>query len=126
MFASLRGLLATALGLLQTRAELLALELEEEKIRLLGLLGYGAAALLLLNAGLVFVAIFLTVLFWDGYRLLALGLFALLFLGAGGAAFAAAWRCTRGRERMFAASLDELAKDRAALRGEAVDAGKRA
>lgn len=118
LFASLRGLLDTALGLLKTRAELLAVELEEEKLRLLGLLGYGAAALLLLSAGLVFLAIFLTVLFWDGYRLLALGSFAAIFLAAGGVALFVARRHANAGGRLFAASLAELARDRAALKGE--------
>ena len=115
MFASLRVLLHSGLGLVRTRLELFGIELEEEKLRVLSLLGYGAAALLLLSAGLVFLAIFFTVLFWDEHRLLALGLFAAVFLSAGGLALYVAWRHANAKGRLFSASLAELAKDRAAL-----------
>ncbi len=120
LFASLRMLFDSGLGLAKTRLELLGVELEEEKLRILSILGYGAAALLLLGFGLVFFAIFLTVLFWDGYRLLALGLFSALFLGSGGIALSLAWRNGTAGSKLFAASLAELAKDRAALRGDEI------
>ena len=116
-FASLRGLLDTALGLLQTRLELLVTEFEEEKLRVLGLLGYGAAALVLLCTGIVFLALLLTVLFWESHRLLVLGCFTALFLAGGGIALFLAWRCAQARTRLFSASLAELTADRAALAG---------
>lgn len=115
LFASLRGLFSTGLGLVQTRLELLATELEEEKLRLLGLLGYGAAAFLLLGAGIVFLAIFLTVLFWDSNRLLVLGGFTAAFLICGGISLFMAWQCAHAKTRLFSSSLAELAEDRAAL-----------
>jgi len=114
LFASLRGLLATGLGILQTRLELLAVELQEERARLLGLAGFGAVALIFLSAGLVFLAILLTVLLWEGNRLLVLGIFSALFLGGGSVALAVALRYARAPSRLFAASLAELQKDRAA------------
>ena len=118
LFASLRALLDSGLGLVKTRLELLVVELEEEKLRIFSMLGYGAAALLLLSAGLVFLAIFLTVLLWDSNRLLVLGLFSAIFLGAGGLALYAAWRQSQANGRLFSASFAELAKDRDKLRGE--------
>jgi len=117
LFASLRGLLNTAIGLLATRLELLATEFEEEKLRLLGLVGYGAAAMLLLGTGMVFLALFLTVLFWESNRLLVLGIFTAVFLVSGGIALFMAWRCAQAQERLFSSSLAELAEDRAALAG---------
>jgi len=117
LFASLRGLLATAVGLLHTRLELLAAELQEEKIRLASLLAYGAAAVLLLCFGAVFLALFLTVLFWDSNRLLVLGLSSLLLLGGGAFALAMAMTLARRGSRLFSASLAELGRDRAALDG---------
>ena len=118
LFASLRGLFSTGLGLLQTRLELIATELEEEKLRFLGLLGYGAAAFLLLGAGIIFLAIFLTVLFWDTNRLLVLGGCTAAFLICGGIALLMAWRCAHAKTRLFATSLAELAEDRATLAGQ--------
>jgi uncharacterized membrane protein YqjE len=117
LFASLRGLVATGVEIVHTRLELLATELQEEKARLLGLVAFGAAALILLAAGLVFLAVFLTVLLWDNNRLLALGVFSALFLGAGAVSLLVAMRHARSRSPLFAASLAELAKDRAAAEG---------
>lgn len=114
--ARLRGLADTALGIVQTRLELLATEVAEEKVRLGGLLAYGVAALFFLGFGLVLLALFLTVLLWDSQRLLALGIFAALFLFIGLAAGLAALRLARQGSRLFGASLGELAQDREALR----------
>lgn len=115
LLASLRNLLAHGLSIAQVRLELFLTELEEEKSRLLKLLAFGAAALLLLAAGLVFLAVFITVLLWDEHRLLALGLFSLFFLGSGAIALILATGQARRKTRPLAASLDELAKDQAAL-----------
>lgn len=111
LYASLRGLVATGVAILRTRLELLSTELQEEKARLLGLLAYGAAALILLAAGIVFLAVFFTVLLWDSNRLLVLGVFAALFLGAGAVALTVALRLARAESRLFAASIAELAQD---------------
>jgi uncharacterized membrane protein YqjE len=121
LYASLRGLLAAGVAIVHTRLELLGIELQEEKARLLGLLAFGAAALVFLAAGLVFLAVFLTVLLWDSDRLLVLGIFASLFLASGAVALALALRHARAPSQLFAASLAELAQDRAAAEGEAIE-----
>ncbi|GAB2180900.1 hypothetical protein DLREEDagrD3_11230 [Denitratisoma sp. agr-D3] len=113
--ASLRNFLAHGLELAQVRLELALTELEEEKNRLLKLLAWGAAAVLLLVIGLVFLAVFLTVLWWDEHRLLALGLSTLFFLGGGVAVLAIVSAHARRREPPLAATLDELREDRASL-----------
>ena len=118
LFASLRGLIATAVELLRTRFEILATELEEEKLRLIRVLVYGAAAIFLLSFGVVFLAIFLTVLFWDSNRLLVIGGFTAAFLFFGLGALLLARRQIRGGSRLFAASLAELAQDCRALQGK--------
>lgn len=113
LLTSFRSFLAHGLELLQVRAELLATELEEEKTRLLSLLAYGAAAFFLLGAGMVFLAMFLTVLFWDDHRLLTIGILTLIFLIGGAIALFLALRTARANQRLFAGSLAELAQDRA-------------
>ena len=115
---STRTLFDTALGLLQTRIELLVTEIEEEKARLINLAVFGVAAFVLLCLGLVFLAITVTVLLWDSNRLLVLGLLSTAFLTGGGIALFLAIRNARPRERLFSASVAELKKDRATLRGE--------
>lgn len=113
LFASLRGLAATGLTLLQTRLELLAVEIQEEKARTVGLIAYSIATVLLLGAGAIFLAVFVTVLLWDSNRLLALGIFATLFLGGGLICLFSARRLAATPSSLFVASLAELAKDRA-------------
>jgi uncharacterized membrane protein YqjE len=116
LYASVKGLLGTSLTLLQTRLQLLATELEEERQRVLAFLLWGAVAVLALGAGLVFLAVFLTVLLWDSNRLLALGVFSAVFLGLGGVAVYLACKLGRSPSGLFASSLAELSSDRAALR----------
>jgi len=114
LFASLRGLAATGLALLQTRLELLAVEVQEEKARTVSLIAYSIATVLLLGAGAIFLAVFVTVLLWDSNRLLALGVFAALFLGGGVLCLLAVRRLAATPSTLFVGSLAELAKDRAA------------
>ena len=115
LFASTRGLLGTGVTLLHNRLQLLGVELAEERVRLVSMLAYGGAAFLCLAAGLVFLAVFLTVLMWENNRLLALGVFSALFLGAGIASAALAMSLARSGSKLFSASLAELRKDRDAL-----------
>jgi uncharacterized membrane protein YqjE len=116
--SSLRRLAGTVVAILQTRLELLSTEVEEEKVRLAGMLGYALAAFFFLGFGVILLALFLTVLLWDTRRLLALGISTGVFLVCGLVAAVAAMRRARAGSTMFAASLAELARDREALREE--------
>jgi uncharacterized membrane protein YqjE len=114
LLASLRKLAATVVGTLQTRFELIATEIDEERLRILELLLLGSAALFLLMLGVLLLTLFVVVLFWDSYRVpVILGL-AVTFLGAG-AALAVAARGKARRSRAFSATLSELSKDRKEL-----------
>lgn len=113
---SLRGFSASLVEFLSVRLELVSVEAREEVLRLGELLLFGAIAVILLGLGLTFLAILLTVLLWDNHRLLALAVFAAVFLTLGAvAAFAARARLARG-SRLFEASLAELDRDRQSLR----------
>lgn len=114
--ASVRGLAATLLELLQVRLELLSVEAQEEVLRVAGLLAYGAIAITCLSLGLGFLAMLITVALWDGQRLLALAVFATLFLVLGLLALWQARARVRAGSRLFAASIDELQRDREALK----------
>jgi uncharacterized membrane protein YqjE len=115
LFASSKGLLGTGVKLLHNRLELLGVELAEERVRVISMLAYGAAAFVCIAAGLIFLAMLLTVMLWDSNRLLALGVFAALFIGVGGVCLALAMGQARAGSRLFSASLAELRKDRDAL-----------
>ena len=113
---SLHGIVDAGLQTAQTRLELLAVELQEEKLRLTGLALNTVVAGLLLGFGLVFLMVFLTVLFWEEHRLLALGISTAVCIGGGLIAASNAARAFRSGTKLFSASLAELARDRAALR----------
>jgi uncharacterized membrane protein YqjE len=109
------GLLATLLGMLHTRLELAGIELGEEIGRLLMMLA-AAAALLMFACLALLVASLLVVFAFDGNaRLIAMGLLA---LGYALIAAGLGWylrQTVLNRPPMFAATLAELARDRAAL-----------
>lgn len=115
LFSSLRQLLGTAVATLQVRLALLSNEIEQEKLRLFDGLLWAGLALMLLALGTLLLAAFVVVLFWDNYRLQALGILALLLLGAG------AWLLSLARDRLrstgglFSTSVRELGRDRAGL-----------
>lgn len=115
ILSSLRGFATTSAALLRVRLGLLKVEAEEEAGRLLGLLLWGVAAVLLGIVGLAFFAVLLTVLWWEGHRLLALAVFSTAFLGSAAFAIANALRLARQGSLLFAASLAELRRDEAAL-----------
>jgi len=111
VLGAVRRLLGTVLALAQTRLELLSLELRHEELRLFDALVLGVAACVLLGAGAVLLAIFITALFWQEHRLLTLIVLTVVFVGAGtGALLLARRRLQHGVP--FRASLAELAADR--------------
>lgn len=115
LFASLRRLLGTALEVAQVRLELFSTEVELEKRRLFDGLLWAVIALLVLGVGLVLLCGFIILLFWDGYRLAALGLMTLLFLVGGCLLLREARQRLRSPHGMFNASVTELARDRSGL-----------
>jgi uncharacterized membrane protein YqjE len=111
LFASLRQLLATVLEIAQVRLEILGNELEQEKLRISGALMLAAIGLMLLSVGTVLLCGFVLMLFEQGYRLAALGLLTVAFLGGGVVVLFACSRRLSTPGGMFAASLAEIAKD---------------
>ncbi len=115
---SLRGLLDAGLHTVQTRLELLTVEAQEEKLRIISLLLNAIFAAIFLGFGIVFLALFLTVLLWDEHRLAALGVATAFLTGAGLFAARNAAREFRRGSGLFSGSLAELTRDRDSLRRE--------
>jgi uncharacterized membrane protein YqjE len=111
IFASLRRLLATALEIAQVRLALLGTEVELEKQRLFEGLLWGALALLAIGVGLVALCGFIVLLFWDGYRLAALGVITFVFLAAGVMLLRESKRRLHTPGGMFNVNLSELQRD---------------
>lgn len=118
LMASLRRLVANTTVILGTRLELLANELEEEKLRLARMFLLGALATLFASLAVLMLTVLVVVLFWDSHRELVLSALAGLF---GVLAFFTA-RALRAEaqagSQLFSASLAELKKDRRRLTEE--------
>jgi uncharacterized membrane protein YqjE len=118
LFAALRQLLHSAAQLALLRLDLLATDLELEKLRLVDVAVRALLGLMFIGLGLVLLIGFVLLLMWDSYRLAAAGVLTLLFLGGGGLLLQAAKRRLNDGEPMLAATRAEFARDQAALRDE--------
>ncbi|RCS57513.1 phage holin family protein [Parvibium lacunae] len=115
LLASVRQLGATVLALLQTRIELLAVELAEEKERLLSVFLLAFLAALFLGLGVLVVTAVVAVWLLRSYGFTATLWMAALYLLIG---IALAWRVKRRvaeHPPLFSTSLAELNKDREAI-----------
>jgi uncharacterized membrane protein YqjE len=115
LFTSARRLFATVLEIVQVRLELVATELELEKLRLFEAMLLAAAALFGLGIGVMLLCALLVLLVGEGYRLHALAALAALFIGGSLWGLRAARAKLRGPGTLFDASVTELARDRAEL-----------
>lgn len=115
LFAALKGASATLVGIFRTRLELLAIEVEEERIRLSSLAVRAIVAIFLLGLGIVLAVATLAVLFWE-QRVFVFGLFALLTVLAGLVTLGQCISALQRPSSLFRSSLAELDKDLATLR----------
>ena len=113
---SIKHLAQTLLGAAQTRLEILATEIEEERVRLEQLLLYALAAAFCLGLGIVLCVALVVLYYWDTHRLAAVGILAAVFLGAGVVLGLILRSQAKSRPKPFAITRSELAKDRAMLR----------
>jgi uncharacterized membrane protein YqjE len=117
LVGSVRALLAHALALLLTRSELAALELADARDRAVRWLALALVAAVLLLAALVTVSVWVAAIFWDGPRVLAVGLLAVGYAVAGAVAFSILRREVAAAPPILSETRAELEKDRDALRG---------
>lgn len=115
LFAALKNMIASLLAIGKTRAELLVVELEEEKIRLMSLWSKAIGAAFLLAVGVIMAVFSLALLFWE-QRVLVFGLFALVFIGGGLLLVFSLKRQTTRPSKLFRSSLAELEADIEQLR----------
>ena len=113
---SIKHLAQTLLGAAQTRLEILATEIEEERARLEQMLLVALAAAFCVVMGVVLCVALIVIYYWDTHRLAAVGILAAVFLGAGVVLGLILRDQARSRPKPFAITRGELAKDRAMLR----------
>jgi len=102
---------ATLVAMVGTRLELAALEFQDDARRLLGHLAWTLLAVFLAASALLLAALFVIALFWDTYRLQAVGGMAVLF-GALAAIIVLKVRASVNAEApLLSATLAELRND---------------
>lgn len=115
LFSSVSTLLASVLGIAQTRLALLANEVEEQKIHLLSVFFCGVLLLFFFVMGLILSTLFIIGYFWQAYGLLVLAMVAAGYLGIALVFAIVVTVQIRNRPKAFAISLAELSKDRTTL-----------
>ncbi|AJK45215.1 phage holin family protein [Burkholderia plantarii] len=114
----LRRLLGSVFALLQTRLELVGIELAEEKERLIGVLFLGLAAMMLATMALISLTVLVAIAFWDTYRWQSLAVITAVYaIGSIGCGLKARMGL-REAPSVFEATLHELEKDRELFRGK--------
>jgi uncharacterized membrane protein YqjE len=109
--AALGRIGATLVAMVHTRLELAAVEVQEEARRLLGYLVWSLLAVLLAAGAIMLAALFVILLFWDSYRLLAVGGMAGLFALAGYIIAMKVRASLAARPPLFEATRNELRND---------------
>lgn len=115
LLGSAKRLLSTLIGVVATRLELLADEWQEERLRWLQMFFFASFAAFCFCMGVMLLAFFLVVLFWDEHRLAVLASLSFVFFVSGG------WLVVKLKSKwllgskLFSVSLAELTKDRKAL-----------
>jgi uncharacterized membrane protein YqjE len=115
LIASLRRAGSTLVAIAQTRLELLSTEVEEERARLGSILLQGYVTIGCLSVGVLLATLAFVLAYWDQNPVVAVAVPALIFCAAGVWSLLRLRALLRQKPRLFAASIDELAKDRAAL-----------
>ena len=115
LFHSVAQLLATAVGIAQTRLELLSTELQEEVHRVAEIMLWAAVALLAAGVGLFLSALLVIFVFWDTHRVVASIAVTSVFFAIAATAGLVLRAKVRSKPPLLDATLAELKHDRASL-----------
>jgi uncharacterized membrane protein YqjE len=107
---------AGALAMLRTRIELASVEFAEARERIKDMVLLAAVGIVLGLFALLFASLFVIAYFWDSYRLAAVGGVTLFYIAIAVLVFARLRKISRDAPAPFAATLEELEHDVAALR----------
>ena len=116
VLASLRSLIAGVIALTHTRLQLLASDLEEQRLRALEMIVLGAIAFFCGAVGVLLVSAWIVIALWDQYRLLTLGILAAAYFVGCVVALVRLKSKMLARPPLFASSLAELHRDEELLR----------
>ncbi len=112
LLASVSAMAATLAATAGTRLELLALDVEEERLHFFSVLAWTLAAAFCLGLAILLATAAVIVAYWFTHRLLVLTSLAILFLVAALVAGAYARHRSRSKPALFASSREQLDEDR--------------
>jgi uncharacterized membrane protein YqjE len=115
LMESLKRLASTLTSIVSTRLELLANELQEERLWLTQMSLYALFTIFCFGMALLLLTIFIVVLFWDANRLAVLGGLSILFIVLGTLMANILRVKAKSRPKLFSASIAEFSKDREQL-----------
>src|SRR3954464_9027703 len=118
LLGSIRGFADGLLGSAHDRLELLAVELHEEKQRLIQVFIWISAIVFLAMLAMVFVSFALVVLLWETARMWVVGGLAVAYIGGLVGTVIAFRSYLKRQPKPFAATLSELKHDRECIRAE--------
>ncbi len=119
--SSLKEAAALLSSMVHTRLDLLVAELDEERERLRQTVLLTLLMFCGISLGFILLTVFLVALFLVQGWLVALGVLSLVYLGTGIGAAAKLRQNIRNRPKLFAATLDELGKDRDLFQGDRLE-----
>ncbi len=109
-------IITTIVAMAGTRLELAAVEFQEDARRLLGHLAWTLLAVFLAAGALLLAALFVIAIFWDSYRLQAVGGMAVLFGALAGIILMKVRASMNAQAPLLSATLAELRNDMDYLR----------
>jgi uncharacterized membrane protein YqjE len=118
LLGHLRGFADGLIGSAHDRLELLAVELHEEKYRLIQIFIWISAIVFLAMLAMVFVSMAVVVLFWETARIAVVCSLAGAYVAAAIAVGLGFKRYLKRQPKPFAATLGELRQDRECIQAE--------
>jgi len=115
---SLRAFGGGLIASLQDRVQLLSVELQEEKFRLIQIFIWISAAVFAGVMAITFASLTLVFFFWDSARLVVLGGLTLFYAGLATIIVIAFRRYLKRQPQPFASTIEELQEDAECIRKE--------
>jgi uncharacterized membrane protein YqjE len=115
IIGSIRRLADGLMATVQDRLELVAVELEEEKLRLIQVFIWINLAFFTGMLAVTFLSLTVVVLFWERARLAVVGGLATCYVIVCAAVVAALYRRITSQPRLFDATRQEIARDRTCI-----------
>jgi len=115
LLASIKSLAATGASIAQSRLELLSVDVQIHRSKIIRLMVMIVCALFFLFFGLVMFSLLIVIYSWETNRMLALSMLSIGFISVGLIMAVLIIQSLRTMPKLFEASIAEFAKDREAL-----------